>query len=543
MTAEDPVAMEAEAALATLRKGPTAESLDKTTNLLKSLRNARQFGRLCDLAELVSRYRPDDVLVRKLHAQGQIECKRLTVAIDLLSQALERVAPSHGEYPELQGLLGRAYKQLFVDTPPAQSRSRTLFLQNAVAAYRSAYDTDSSRYWHGINLSACASAAQRLQIDISAEPSADYARRVLTTLEAISEPDRDEWWAPTKAEAHLALGQLPEAEAALGQYLRDPRIVAFQVASTARQLREVWSIQDSPAGAGLLQILEANLVDRPGAILAIEPEHLRVMRESARVEDSQLQRVTGSTDRASLRWYRTGLGRAGSVAAICEKLGTRFGTGFAVLSGDFGIKPADEILLLTNWHVLNSSGFKGRTDFGNIEVRFEAASPEPLSFKVAAVIAESPVTGGLDYCLLRLQGRKDNLKSLELTRAIGARDSKDRLYVIGYAAGEELQFSLQDNWLLDHECPDDGKPPVAERRRVHYSSDTAPGSSGSPVFNDYWECIALHHAGSKVDPPRSYGLAPLNDGEDMVSANEGIWIGSIQDDLKKKNIQLSGPVV
>ena len=38
-----------------------------------------------------------------------------------------------------------------------------------------------------------------------------------------------------------------------------------------------------------------------------------------------------------------------------------------------------------------------------------------------------------------------------------------------------------------------------DRRRpgqhfVHYSADTEPGSSGSPVFNDQWEVLALHHA-------------------------------------------------
>jgi endonuclease G len=29
---------------------------------------------------------------------------------------------------------------------------------------------------------------------------------------------------------------------------------------------------------------------------------------------------------------------------------------------------------------------------------------------------------------------------------------------------------------------------------LHYEADTQPGSSGSPVFNDQWELVALHHA-------------------------------------------------
>lgn len=51
---------------------------------------------------------------------------------------------------------------------------------------------------------------------------------------------------------------------------------------------------------------------------------------------------------------------------------------------------------------------------------------------------------------------------------------------------------------------------------VHYVSDTEPGSSGSPVFNDQWIVSALHHAG--VPDP--------SDPTKWV-ANEGIRISSI----------------
>jgi endonuclease G, mitochondrial len=30
---------------------------------------------------------------------------------------------------------------------------------------------------------------------------------------------------------------------------------------------------------------------------------------------------------------------------------------------------------------------------------------------------------------------------------------------------------------------------------LHYVADTEPGSSGSPVFNNQWQAIALHHWG------------------------------------------------
>lgn len=58
---------------------------------------------------------------------------------------------------------------------------------------------------------------------------------------------------------------------------------------------------------------------------------------------------------------------------------------------------------------------------------------------------------------------------------------------------------------------------------VQYASDTEPGSSGSPVFNDQWVVVALHHAG-------------VPDPEDNTRwiANQGIRISSIIHHLSQK---------
>ena len=102
------------------------------------------------------------------------------------------------------------------------------------------------------------------------------------------------------------------------------------------------------------------------------------------------------------------------------------------------------------------------------------------------------------------------------------------MYIIGYPRGGEMQFSLQDNRLLDHEGPPQGLPPVPERVRVHYFAPTEPGNSGSPVFDENWNCIALHHAGLKDDPDAGLvGMQQLNGKDGDYSANEGIWIASI----------------
>ncbi|MER5327117.1 trypsin-like serine peptidase [Streptosporangium roseum] len=45
----------------------------------------------------------------------------------------------------------------------------------------------------------------------------------------------------------------------------------------------------------------------------------------------------------------------------------------------------------------------------------------------------------------------------------------------------------------------------------HYQTDTEPGSSGSPVFNDQWEIVALHHAGVPAPDHDAFG-GVINEG-------------------------------
>lgn len=75
---------------------------------------------------------------------------------------------------------------------------------------------------------------------------------------------------------------------------------------------------------------------------------------------------------------------------------------------------------------------------------------------------------------------------------------------------------------------------------MHYLTDSKKGSSGSPVFNDQWQVVALHHRG--IPKRDNQGRILSVDGviwerymgEDKIHyiANEGIRISRIIDDLK-----------
>lgn len=526
-----------------LKTRPTQEAAAEGAGLLQPLRDLREFGRLCMLGDLVCRFRPDDAKARRLYAQGLIESGHHTVAIGLIEAAMQRYGEASPEGVEFEGLLGRAYKQLLVDTNDPQGIWAGTFLERAFAAYSGPYERKpEANFWHGINLAALAHAAKARGLQTAGESAVDYAAAVLGRLETIPPAGRDQWWLATKAEAHAARAEWALSEQALRAYIEHPKTEPFMLASTLRQLRELWAIQREPRGARLSQILEATLMSRPkpGAVLTMGVPHLLEMRALQPKNDEQLQRVVGPKGFETVEWYRAGLDRAASVAAIKEKLGLRIGTGFAVKAAALGVEPGDEVLVLTNFHVLNSAGLGGRTDFGNVEVVFEAIEEGPARFTVRAVVAESPADGGLDYALLRLVEPCDCLQPVPMTRAIAAADSKARTYVIGYPLGDVLQFSMHHNELLDHECKPTGKPPNEARRRVHYSTSTEKGNSGSPVFDDKWDCIALHHAGGKRNPlEERYGIARLNGLSSAWEANEGMWIGSIEDDVKAKKVKLA----
>lgn len=69
---------------------------------------------------------------------------------------------------------------------------------------------------------------------------------------------------------------------------------------------------------------------------------------------------------------------------------------------------------------------------------------------------------------------------------------------------------------------------------LHYMADTQPGSSGSPVFNDQWEVIALHHWGEPFLETNLSDRQPL-----QKEVNEGIRISAIARSLEAQKNNLN----
>ncbi|MER5217368.1 endonuclease [Streptomyces sp. NPDC002838] len=205
----------------------------------------------------------------------------------------------------------------------------------------------------------------------------------------------------------------------------------------------------------------------------------------------------------------------------------------------FMISPS---LLLTNNHVLRGKETAGRS---TVAFAFQAGvDGRPLE---PAVFQLEPqrffVTDRqLDFSVVAVAGhgaRGEALSSfgrLALGEAQGKVVIGEFVNIVQHPRGEPKQLALRENQVVD----------VLDRF-LHYESDTDEGSSGSPVFNDQWEVVALHHSAvPKTDAegrPLSIDGTPWAPemGEHRVAwrANEGVRISRVLRALRE--ITLTGP--
>lgn len=521
-TTLDQLRARAKDALTRLGGLSTDADIARAKTLVEELRNACEYDAMGRLAEAVSRVDPKDAKNRRLYAQYLIDTGKASAAIDLLRPLAQRLAKDHPEHAEATGLLGRAYKQIFFDAGDKTSKGAREALKQAIAAYRGPFKENPANTWHGVNLVALLSRARRIGLRVAQElQPAEVAKQVIATLEATPKDKRDEWFPPTLAEASLGLGDWDAVERNVRAYAAVPDAKAFQIASTLRQFTQVWDLEAmDDRGRGLVNILRARLMQLPGGGLEVEPDELQRLRRQAPPDTSQLEAVLGSQGAQTYRWWKTGLDRALSVGAVRPRLGSRIGTAFLVRAGDLGLEPKEELLVLTNFHVVNANGASPGIRPEEAEIVFEAVDPNQ-AYSVQALLGSSPPDRH-DASLLRLTTPVTGIEPLPIAKALPILEDTTRVYVIGHPGGRELAFSLQDNELLDHEGPPSGKPQIPDVCRLHYRAPTEGGSSGSPVFNaKLWEVIALHHKGGKL------GMPKLNGKDGTYAANEGIAIQSI----------------
>ena len=488
--------------------------------VLATLRRKCYFDLMERVADALRDAGADDVQVRRQYAQALIDQGKISAAVYVLEPLVASTDDAE-ERAEARGLLARVYKQLYVnaanaDPQAAAGRRGRQYLQKSVSAYHDVYRADAAHLWHGINTVALAIRAEKDGIPLDGTPDARrIAREILHTIDATKKAMDAQgktvyaWDLATALEASIALDDFEQAQVWLGRYVQHGDTDAFELASTERQLREVWGLSvERPPGSLILPILQSSILNRKfGRVELVGGQVDKTIRQTL-----LLEKTLGAESYVSLPWYRLGLERCRGVAQIRNETGDGIGTGFLIRGGDLAPALGDALLLLTNAHVLTDDPVvqrdKKALDPDEAVVSFEALEEVAgQTFHVALLWTSPP--GELDATLLRLDRPVAGPEPFPLAKRLPANDGKQKVYVIGHPRGGGLSLSLTDNALLDY-----------DERLLHYRAPTEGGSSGSPVFNNQWRLIALHHAGG-------FGVPKLNGQAGTYDANEGIQVQSI----------------
>lgn len=199
-----------------------------------------------------------------------------------------------------------------------------------------------------------------------------------------------------------------------------------------------------------------------------------------------------------------------------------FGTVSTTGSG-FMISPR---LFITNQHVLpNAKAALGATITFDHELD-EMGRPRPVtSFTLdPGTFALFSNEVELDYAVIAVGSRVSGPGTLDEFGYCALSNAPDKhaigmsTNIIQHPLGQRKLISIRNNLLV-----------VRTATTLLYETDTQVGSSGSPVFNDDWEVVALHHYGEPF-------LRKVDDNGKPVPAevNEGIRISALVEDLLKR---------
>lgn len=499
---------------------------------LNALRSCRHFKDLERISAGLISAGFTSARTHRQHAQALLDIGKvdtIRAAIDELKQLVVDTQNDPEENAEARGLLGRAFKQKYVNSlgPNVDPADLAGLLSQAATWYASAYDTNPNEYlWHGINVVACSSRARRDGLSLAGFPASAQnekatAQTILGRIELLDAAGKAQNWDyATACEACVGLDRPDEALRWAKIYVNHPGTGAFELASTFRQLTEVWELggPDDPANfhpvvACLLEKL--GTLDRGFLVMVSGPEantsHASIGGLEKTFSDGAIQTIT---------WWATVLQRCRNIARVNDVNDFTWGTGFLIKAKNLGLTKRDGYLLITNAHVLSDSAADSPailwpTAQPKLQFDQQQKNGNPSLFNASNLLCTSPPEE-LDYAALELAAVPSDLDDMPVAKFPPVVDGLNPVFVVGHPKGQPLSISTRNNVLLD-----------VDDRRLQYRAATEGGSSGSPVFNEAWAVVALHHAGlpnlNKLHPP-----------PETYEANEGLWIQAVAADIRKK---------
>jgi endonuclease G len=240
----------------------------------------------------------------------------------------------------------------------------------------------------------------------------------------------------------------------------------------------------------------------PDVVLSLQEQGLSFDPEgpgqSPRQFPRSLERVMDTNDLMGLRFFEQGLRVCRAVGRIQirdaggKMLG--YGTGFLVSSR----------LLLTNHHVLPTTVEASRS---TVEFNYqESASGEIQTSKMFSLAPQDFFLSDEEHDYALVAVAPDPALAaygwLPLLEDSGKLLVGETVNIIQHPNGEPKQLAIRNNQVVDE-----------LELFLHYQTDTDPGSSGSPVFNDQWEVVALHHS----------GVPKRNEAGEVITVDGRVW--------------------
>jgi V8-like Glu-specific endopeptidase len=215
-----------------------------------------------------------------------------------------------------------------------------------------------------------------------------------------------------------------------------------------------------------------------------------------------LEKIFGENTLHPIAFLARGLEVSRSVAYISVRSGglAWSGTGFMVAPN----------LALTNQHVVeNAEQLPGVTLRFNYQQDF-AGRDLPTSDYGAKPDGLYQANEALDYALFEVQGDPGEEWGY-LALHPNLPDQGERINIIQHPGGQPKQISVQNN-LVEY----------VGGNVLQYVTSTMPGSSGSPVLDNNWEIVGIHHAGGQIPEPTT---------GQVYYRNEGMLIDKVLEDL------------
>lgn len=199
-------------------------------------------------------------------------------------------------------------------------------------------------------------------------------------------------------------------------------------------------------------------------------------------------------------FLETGVERSRAVVRILASFGDvqMHGTGFL-------ISPRH---VLTNHHVLfdhEGNPATGAAVWLNHELAPDGkpAKVDEYTGDTGSIRADAPDDWALLPLRERLRRPVTPIRLAEPSRPVVV---GDRVYIVQHPRGGYKRIGMHHNRVTS-----------CDPARIQYLTDTEAGSSGSPVFNDRWELVALHHRWINV----------AKKGAPSEYRNQGIHVGRV----------------